>query len=434
MMVRKPWLSVMAGPLVVWAAACGSGENESMSPGPKTPGAVQAEDAQSNVAASPVDEAAVPSSEPIVESVVEDNFLPQLNLSVTEGFVIAAGETFFKISMAPSSELSPSQKCALKVGSSLRFQALGKVDRGHRWVKLAQPPPGCSLREGYFFDGHVRLVHHVVFVAKTTVDTRIKKRLVDSSQLDPSEYCALSAGRRVVLQSAPVDAGQSHAKVVLSASELASCGFREGYVFVPHFQDLLRGQTTAATSDFARVMKHILLWEGGCSDHPSDAGGRTFKGITTAVARREGWARDVCTMPDSMIFDIYRRGYWNPRAARYVWPLNLSVMNTEVNSGGGTAQRFLERMVAAAVGGGTTNQALWFLQQQIEYYHRIVANRPDQRVFLRGWLNRSDHMKKVIQGVPGFALAGGFVAGDPSTAQPEATAKAYGDFSGATPQ
>ena len=105
-------------------------------------------------------------------------------------------------------------------------------------------------------------------------------------------------------------------------------------------------------------MKHILKWEGGCSDHPNDPSGRTFMGITTYRARVNGFYDDVCTMPKSMVLEIYKKDYWNNRAKDYPWPMNLAVMNTEVNSGGGRAQQFLDRMISQDITGTVVEKAL----------------------------------------------------------------------------
>lgn len=153
-----------------------------------------------------------------------------------------------------------------------------------------------------------------------------------------------------------------------------------------------------AAQKFERVMKHILRWEGGCSDHPADSGGRTFMGITTGRARQNGWRGDVCKMPRARVLSIYREDYWNVRARKHPWPLDLAVMNTEVNSGGGKAKEFLERMKNQNVEGSVQVKASWYVDQQTAFYRAIVARRPSQKVFLRGWLNRSRYMQDVIQG------------------------------------
>ncbi len=49
--------------------------------------------------------------------------------------------------------------------------------------------------------------------------------------------------------------------------------------------------------------------EGGYSNHPSDRGGETMWGITAAVARRNGYAGPMKTMPRETAKAIYRQEY-----------------------------------------------------------------------------------------------------------------------------
>jgi hypothetical protein len=429
-MLRHRFWSAVAGQAIFFVVACGGGESSTLSLSPKAPDGFRSDsDARQPEADVPLEQK---SDAPIDENAVERNFIPDLSLSATEGFIEVTRETFLKSSTAQSSALPSPNKCILRAGVSIRFVALGRSENGHRWVQLARSPDGCSLRQGYFFEEHVRMLNRTVFVAQAKIATRFKLRMADSSGLSSSEWCPLTPGHRYVLQGAPTDAGGGHAKVKFLAGEVSGCRFSEGFLFTEHFQDLVPSKA-AETSDFARVMKHILLWEGGCSDHPQDDGGRTFKGITTAVARQEGWTRDVCTMPDSLVFSIYREGYWNPRAARYSWPLNLAVMNTEVNSGGGIAQRFIDRMRARAPLGSVVNQALWFVDQQIDYYRRIVASRPKDRVFLQGWLNRSNYMKQVMSGNQSLSLLSPGETAFQSDFQSAFQFEMYGGADGAVP-
>lgn len=205
-------------------------------------------------------------------------------------------------------------------------------------------------------------------------------------------------------------------------NQQVNCSFRQGYFFKGHVQVSGSSEamnpsqnrfvtpqsqkqnqsqvatTTSSSSDFERVMESILKWEGGCSDHPNDNGGRTYMGITTQRARMNGFTGDVCTMPKSQVLQIYKTDYWDKRAVNYPWPLNLAVMNTEVNSGGGKAQEFLNRMKSSSVANATPKeQAIWYVAQQTAYYRAIVAYNGTQRVFLQGWLNRSNDITARIQ-------------------------------------
>ncbi|NRA67133.1 MAG: hypothetical protein HRU19_21805 [Pseudobacteriovorax sp.] len=328
----------------------------------------------------------------------EDNFIPQLGLVVTSGTVTVQRNTFYKVSTAQSSTLSENQKCSLREGETLRFTSIGSEQAGHIEINLRQKPAGCVFRNGFFFKDHITysVDEPFEYSIKSKRRTWFKASLEDSTQLDRSELCQVEADEILGTINLAVDAGGNHYFVELETASLEDCGFRQGYIYQPHWD---RPQSYRSEADFVRVMKHILTWEGGCSDHPNDPGGRTYMGITTERARLNGWYSDVCAMPESRVLEIYKDDYWLTRPHRYPWPLNLAVMNTEVNSGGGRAQIFIDRMERDVPNDSVSEKASWFVDQQTAFYYAIANNNSKLRVFLRGWLNRSNYMQDVIAGV-----------------------------------
>jgi len=81
-------------------------------------------------------------------------------------------------------------------------------------------------------------------------------------------------------------------------------------------------------------------------------------------------------------------------------------MNTEVNSGGGRAQKVLDRMKNEKIAGDIVAKAKWYLDQQTAFYKDIVTSDASQSVFLQGWLNRSKDMQEVISGAKSLSLYG----------------------------
>lgn len=146
-------------------------------------------------------------------------------------------------------------------------------------------------------------------------------------------------------------------------------------------------------SDFDKAMAFIFKWEGGLSDHPNDAGGRTNMGITEDRAAAHGLTPDEITKEEAT--KIYRTDYWEAAGCDHLqWPLSLACMNTAVNSGVGKAQEF-----NALIGNGDVREeAIAYAQKQEDFYRDIVSRRPDQEVFLQGWLNRSKSLKERING------------------------------------
>jgi lysozyme family protein len=338
------------------------------------------------------------------EQIQKNNFLPQTKLFVNEGFITIKANTFFKKTPAQSFELKNSDKCRVSKNEKFFFSSIGQTVGAHYQVTLQNKIKGCAFQTGYFYAPHTFVGSQKLFYAKPLVKTYLKKKAALLSKLSSLEKCVLEPEKKYQLSTAPQDAKTAkHSKITL-AKELANCSFKTGYVVTNDFEKLMENNTEeentpAKEEDFSKTMKHILYWEGGCSDHPNDPGGRTYKGITTGRAKLNGWTEDVCTMPDTLIVDIYKRDYWNQRAQHYAWPLNLAVMNTEVNSGGGRAQEFLNRMNENSVSGSLVDKASWYVNQQTEYYQLIANKNEKLRVFLKGWLNRSQYMQEVISGI-----------------------------------
>ena len=348
-----------------------------------------------------------------VEQSSEDGFtFQEMGLASQSGVVTVKYTTYFKVSTAQSSSLSSSQKCIFSKDATAKFSYIGSVSSAHRKVKLTEGIPGCGFKEGYFYDPHITFEKTPEFSLVTKHNTVFKISKSQSSDLEDHELCEVFANTKLYMKKAGQVDGV-HVKVSLAKNSDFECGFTEGYFYKPHLKSVDLGEDKpkdpenpdSPEASFGKVMKHILLWEGKCSDHPNDPGGRTYMGITTERARLNGWYKDVCTMPYDMVLSIYKKDYWNKRAYKFSWPLNLAVMNTEVNSGGGRAQQFLDRMYARGISGTLQQKASWFVDQQTDFYRLIADRNPKLRVFLRGWLNRSNHMQDVIWGRKSLALA-----------------------------
>jgi lysozyme family protein len=168
------------------------------------------------------------------------------------------------------------------------------------------------------------------------------------------------------------------------------------------------------------ALQFVLRWEGGFVDHPMDPGGRTNKGVTQKVydawRERQGQpAQDVKQIADSEVHAIYAGDYWTPAHCDLIGdPLDVVQFDTAVNMGVGRAVRFLQASVGCAVDGdfgpgteravagcdvGSTVAA--YCQKREDFYRAIVAKTPDRAVFLKGWLNRLNALRRQV-GLPGF--------------------------------
>jgi lysozyme family protein len=165
------------------------------------------------------------------------------------------------------------------------------------------------------------------------------------------------------------------------------------------------------TPDFQRALAFVLKAEGGYTNHPADRGGPTNKGILqreyNQYRRRKGLpAADVHDILQTELEDIYLHDYWLAgRCDRMPWPVSLAHFDACVNTGVTQAAKFLQRTVGTrddGLIGPLTLGALKLVlareapgalaerlaRQRIAFYRELAKRDPEQRAFLKGWLNR----------------------------------------------
>jgi lysozyme family protein len=174
---------------------------------------------------------------------------------------------------------------------------------------------------------------------------------------------------------------------------------------------------------FKASLPFILKWEGGYVNNPNDPGGATNKGVTQKVY--DQWrtsqglsARGVQQLGDNELQAIYESGYWlPPRCDALPSPLDLAQFDTAVNMGPGRAVRFLQQAIGTTPDGnfgpgteqcvagcdlGTTLAN--YCNTREAYYRDLVQRNAKLGVFLTGWINRLNALRKQI-GLPGFEAA-----------------------------
>ena len=169
------------------------------------------------------------------------------------------------------------------------------------------------------------------------------------------------------------------------------------------------------------LIDDVIDREGGFSNHPADRGGATCWGITQAVARAQGYAGDMRTLPRAEAAAIYRRLYWlRPgfnRVATRAPLVAAELFDTGVNMGPAVAAAFLQRALNALnrgaadypdialdgqLGARTLAALDAFLARrgagaeavllkaiealQGERYVALAERRPADEAFLYGWL------------------------------------------------
>ena len=158
-------------------------------------------------------------------------------------------------------------------------------------------------------------------------------------------------------------------------------------------------------ADYRILKPFILKWEGGFVNDPNDSGGATNKGVTLATFRRYKGASasvdDLKAITDEDWTAIFKVMYWDKCKADNI--NSQSVANLLVDwywMSGTKAIKYVQRIIGTTEDGIVGKQTLAKLNAKgdglildiydyrKDFYHRIVANRPTQKLFLRGWLNR----------------------------------------------
>ena len=171
---------------------------------------------------------------------------------------------------------------------------------------------------------------------------------------------------------------------------------------------------------FIDALPFILRWEGGYVNHPADPGGATNKGVTQRVydnwrTRQGRPLRDVRQLEDVELHAIYEAGYWlPPRCDLLQRRMDLVQFDTAVNMGVGRAVRMLQASLGCAVDGDfgpTTQKAaetcdlgsmiVTYCDLREAYYRALAEKRPKLKVFLKGWMNQLNALRKEL-GLPGF--------------------------------
>jgi len=171
-------------------------------------------------------------------------------------------------------------------------------------------------------------------------------------------------------------------------------------------------------ANFNISIELVLKHEGGYSDHPMDRGGATNWGIThqdLIHVRGLGVTKeDVKNMTLDEAKYCYRKLYWEPLKCDFIAVQKIAdvVFDQGVLCGraGSTkrAQIVLKRMgknitVDAKMGNATLSAlntvdpdkfCLEFICDTQDYFAGIVERNPTQSVFIRGWINRSQHLLK----------------------------------------
>ena len=184
------------------------------------------------------------------------------------------------------------------------------------------------------------------------------------------------------------------------------------------------------TDAFEQAYQFMKKWEGGLVDHPADPGGITNYGISIVFLKSfaakytdfvRGLGIELPITPDSIrkltpeqSKLIYRVAFWDeqklddmPRLAA------IAHFDLSMNAGSRQATLITQRVVGTTVDGligpktrqatkdacktyGELQIANQMLEQREQFYRNLAASKPSSKVFLKGWLNRTNDLKRYL--------------------------------------
>lgn len=192
--------------------------------------------------------------------------------------------------------------------------------------------------------------------------------------------------------------------------------------------------------NFSIAHKFTLTWEGGESDDAADRGGFTKFGVSLkflqelaaeSQANRDTLDRMGVILPvtrntirnltESLAASLFRWQMWDALKLDLI-PLRPAVVlyDAAVNSGPSQSVKLAQRgynrcvtygqpLVADGVMGPATRAAMQqadtdkyltaMLDEREKFFQTIVNNKPSQQVFLKGWINRVDDLRRYVRGL-----------------------------------
>lgn len=161
---------------------------------------------------------------------------------------------------------------------------------------------------------------------------------------------------------------------------------------------------------FDEAMDFVFRWEGGLCEDKNDAGGITNYGICLRFLQTvdpKATRDDIKNMTKDRAKDLFYKYFWLPcRCDELPDKAAFALFDTAINVGVSQASKFLQRVVGVKDDGkvgpdtvgavkeyvekhGEAELTVEFLKKRSQFYKNIVAKRPSQKVFLKGWLNRT---------------------------------------------
>jgi lysozyme family protein len=198
-----------------------------------------------------------------------------------------------------------------------------------------------------------------------------------------------------------------------------------------------------ATKNFKKSLDRVLVYEGGYSNHPSDPGGATMKGVIQRVydgyRRRNGLPlQEVSRINSAELQAIYRQQYWNAiKGDDLPVGVDFVMFDGAVNSGSAQSVKWLQRSLQAdgvyhgPIDGDCSVSTLAAVQQHPDHdalIAGILSRRLGMLKALKTWSDFGGGWSKRVSSVRaiGQAWAMGSVGPQPSREVAELSGNAKG--------
>jgi lysozyme family protein len=144
-------------------------------------------------------------------------------------------------------------------------------------------------------------------------------------------------------------------------------------------------------SNFDRALALVLRHEGGWSDHPSDPGGATMKGVTLATYRRyinaKGTKDDLRHITNAQLATVYRKHYWQKVGCDGLASgVDYATFDFAVNSGPVRARTYLLK----AIGGDDATT----IERMCDARMQFLRGLKTWPTFGKGWTSRVDGVRR----------------------------------------
>jgi len=144
--------------------------------------------------------------------------------------------------------------------------------------------------------------------------------------------------------------------------------------------------------DFKKAFKFVEIAEGGYSNNKNDKGGKTNFGITQNTynsynKNKKLPLKDVKNITKDEVMKIYYEDFWKKSGAKDAKDksLGLILFDSAVNHGVGNAKKYYKN---------SNENFDNFINIRRDYYNNRVLEKPDQKIFHKGWINRINNLQK----------------------------------------